>query len=362
MSTPLIRMVRISCIGFILSGVLSVSAQEEAPAGKFSISGYVDVYYVFDFSRQPSKDRVFTTMPYRHNEFNLNLGLVDARYDGERTRGRMALHTGTYAQSNYALETPTLQHIHEGYAGFRLGKSAWWIDAGVFGSHIGFEGAITMQHWTYSRSLMADYSPYYDAGVKLSGPLSAKTTATLVVMNGWQNIKETIDDKAFGTQIQTQLNDRVLLNWSTFVGNEAPNSAPSQIRIFNDWFARIRLNDKTETALVFDLGFQKRAVGGGYDNWHTAALLARIQTAPRVAIGGRVEYYIDKKGVIIASGTPNGFQTLSGSLNVDYAPANNMLWLVEGRVYRSKDRVFPGVSGAKRSSGFIATSIAILMN
>ena len=341
------------------TGGLNAYGQTSSDSSSLSVSGYVDTYYAFDFSKPPTKNRSFTTMPFRHNEFNVNLALVDFQYAGQAVHARMALQTGTYAQANYALEDAPLQNLHEAYAGFRLGKSNWWVDMGVFGSHIGMEGAITMQYWNYSRSLMADYSPYYLAGVKLSGPLSAKTTFTFLVTNGWQNIKETNNDKAFGTQLQLRPNDRVLLNWSTFVGNEAPETAPSQIRIFNDWYASVQVSEKVKAALAFDLGFQKRAVASGYDTWHTAGLLTQFRVAPTVAVGARAEYYLDKRQVIVATGTPDGFQTVSASVNLDYAPLDNVLWRVEGRVYRSKNAVFPTASGSDRSSGFIVTSIAV---
>lgn len=151
----------------------------------------------------------------------------------------------------------------------------------------------------------------------------------------------------------------MLLNWSTFVGNEAPDAAPSQIRMFNDWYASVQVSEQVKAGLAFDLGFQKRAVGNGYDTWHTAALLTQIRVAPTVVVGARAEYYLDKRQVIVATGTPNGFQTVSASVNLDYAPVDKVLWRVEGRVYRSRDRVFPTASGADRSSGFIVTSIAV---
>jgi hypothetical protein len=319
----------------------------------------IDTYYAFDFSRPPSRDRAYTTLPFRHNEFNLNLGLVDLRYDDGRVHGRLALHTGTYAQSNYALESPILQHVHETYTGVRLGKTDWWVDMGIFGSHIGFEGAVSMQQWNYSRAIMADFSPYYEAGLKLSGPLTARAAFAFVVVNGWQNIKETNEDKAVGTQLQFQPNDRVLLNWSTFLGNEMPDNVPRRMRLFNDWYGRVRFG-RVETALIFDLGLQKRPAGGGYDVWHTAALLTHTQASSRVAVGTRVEYYADKHQVIIATGpNPNGFQTFGASVNLDYAPASNLLWRIEARGFRSKDAIYPSSSGFDRANGFIVTSIAV---
>lgn len=338
-----------------IAGASGVHAQES----RFSVGGFVDGYYAFDFSRPPSRDRSFTTQPLRHNEFNINLALVDVRYDDGRVRGRLALQSGTYVEANYALETPTLQRLHEGYLGVRLGRSGWWVDMGVFGSHIGFEGAVSIDQWHYSRSLMADFSPFYEAGIKLSGPLSKSATFGFVVVNGWQNIRETNDSKAFGWQLRGEPNAAVLLNWSTFFGNEAPDDTPSRFRIFDNVYARFRLSNRLETAAVFDLGLQKRPVSGGYDTWYATALLARYTVTSAVRLGGRVEYYADGQEVIVTTALGNGFETFGASVNLDYAVAAYFLWRIEARVFHAKDAVYPSPSGFDRTSGFIATSFAM---
>src|SRR3972149_6476923 len=85
---------------------LSVVAQEQP---KTTVSGFVDVYYCYDFSRPLSRDRSFTTQPMRHNEFTLNLGMIDVKYQAVNIRGRFAFQTGTYVQSNLAAEPSLLR-------------------------------------------------------------------------------------------------------------------------------------------------------------------------------------------------------------------------------------------------------------
>jgi hypothetical protein len=79
----------------------------------------------------------------------------------------------------------------------------------------------------------------------------------------------------------------------------------------------------------------------------------------RWSIAGRVEYFYDRYGVLIPTGTPNNFQTVSGSLNVDYAPAANLLWRLEGRVFNAKDPIYPSKAGMENKDGFIGVSAAI---
>ena len=225
------------CLLFLLClNAGGVWAQDASSTSPITVGGFVDGYYAFEFTRPPSGDRSFTTQPLRHNEFNINLALIEVRYDADRAHGRFGLQAGTYVESNYGVEPAALQRLHEAYMGFRLGRSAWWVDMGLLGSHIGFEAAISKDNWAYSRSIMADFSPFFETGIRLSGPLSEKATFAVVLVNGWQNIRETNDDKAIGTQLQLQPNDGLLFNWSTFTGNEMPDSQPWQPRIFNNFF------------------------------------------------------------------------------------------------------------------------------
>lgn len=342
----------------LLAGLtVRVDALDSTLVKSLSVGGFVDFYYAYDVAKPPSRDRSFTTQPLRHNEFNLNLALIDLKYAAGRVHGRFALQTGTYVQSNYAAEPGLLQNIHEASAGFTPNGS-WWLDAGIFGSHIGCESDISRDNYTYSRTLMAEYSPYYQAGVRLSGPVSPKATLGLLVLNGWQNIRETNGDKAVGTQLQVKPNDAVLVNWSTFIGNEAPDNAATQTRIFNDFYVQARLTGGVEAFFMFDAGFQKRPTGG-YARWYSPALVMRFTASPSVRVGARVEYYADREQVVVATGTPNRFQTLGASVNLDYAVSDHFLFRTEVRGFQSKDRVYPSSKGPRKTDGFVTMSFAL---
>jgi hypothetical protein len=73
----------------------------------------------------------------------------------------------------------------------------------------------------------------------------------------------------------------------------------------------------------------------------------------------RAEYYSDRHGVLIATGTPNGFQTAGGSVNVDYLPLKNVLLRLEGRSFNSKDRIFTKSSGTSDVNSAITFALAV---
>ncbi|GAB4125683.1 MAG: hypothetical protein OHK0045_10190 [Raineya sp.] len=97
----------------------------------------------------------------------MNLGIIETTLNSENIRGHIALMIGTYSQYNLADEQELIRNIYEGNAGFKpFKKYNFGIDAGIFSSHIGFESAISKNCWTLTRSLLADNTPYYEAGIK----------------------------------------------------------------------------------------------------------------------------------------------------------------------------------------------------
>ena len=226
------------------------------PGNPFTVYGFVDAYYGYDFKHARGHERPnFIFSHNRQNEFTVNQGLIGLRYDNDQVRGEVGLHAGTYPSANYAPEDPIIRNIYQAYAGFRPFRKAW-IDAGIFSSHIGIESALSKNNWTLTRSLAAEGSPYYEAGVKFTYEVDSKLTLTALVLNGWQNIRETNQAKALGTQIQWQATDKLLINSSTFYGNEQPEGLVRRRRFFHDFYARYAASDRLSLALVFDVGKQ----------------------------------------------------------------------------------------------------------
>ena len=183
--------IRLFCISlfYILS---SMGFAQSDSLGKFTFSGYGEVYYSYDLSQPDNHERPgFLYNHKRHNEINANLFLAKAAYDSKNYRGAFALMAGNYAQYNLSAEPVSLRNIYEATAGIKLTKKAsLWLDAGIMPSHIGFESAISADCWTLSRSLVAENSPYYQSGAKLTFiSKNEKFTAVGLVLNGWQHIQ-----------------------------------------------------------------------------------------------------------------------------------------------------------------------------
>ncbi|UOG76371.1 porin [Hymenobacter tibetensis] len=340
-------------------------APAEATPNPLTFYGFVDGYYGYDFKHADTQDRPgFLYSHDRQNEFTVNNAIIGMRYDNGQVRGALGLHAGTYVAANYAAEDQVFKHIYEAYAGFRPFEKAW-LDAGIFGSHIGFESAISKDNWTLTRSLMAENSPYYEAGVRFTYEVDPKLTLTGLVLNGWQNIRENNQKKAIGTQIQWKPTDKLLINSSTFYGNEQPQDLARRRRYFHDFYASYAATDRLSLAVVFDVGKQERAERGGKDDtWHTGAAFVRYKLADKWSTTLRGEYYNANRGVIINSISPvasdQDLKIRAASLNLDYAPISNVVVRIEGRGFRSPQPFLTDRNDQPTDNyGNITSSIAI---
>ncbi len=327
---------------------------------EITFGGFVDSYYAFDFN-EPSGDRGYTTQALRQNEFNINLAYLDVKIQKERVHGRMALQAGTSVYANYSGESrygtgsqlaDLVRHIQEAYGGYQVAKDLW-IDAGIFFSHIGSEGFISKDNWNYTRSLSADYSPYYQAGVRATYQISPQWSAQLHILNGWQNIIDNNSDKSLGTQISFAPSETFSITHNSLVGRE------SQLRILSDLIVKAQLSKRFGLCLTSDFGLQKRPDRSDYSQWFSETLTAKAALADSLSLGGRVEYFHDRDQVIVTSSTPSGFQTFGASLNLDWEPEAGVVFRKEVRTLVSKDSVFVGRGGAKTSSTFFVTSLAL---
>jgi hypothetical protein len=328
--------------------------------GGITVDAVVDGYYAYDVTEPPDRIRPFATQVSRHDEFNLNLALVRAQRTEERLRASFGLATGTYVEANYAAEPDLLKNIFEAYAGVNLGGDTW-LDLGVFPSHIGFEYAISTLNPTYTRSLMAEYSPYYETGARLTVQPDERFTVAVVVVNGWQIIRETNDAKSFGAQLVYKPTDRLVLNYSNYVGDEAPDVGPgdpdSQIRFFHDFYAQFTLSEEATVTAGFDVGTQERP--GEDATWYGGALVGSVALAPRWALGARVELFSDPDQAVVSTGTVHGFEVFGGSLNLDYKPIERTWVRLEGRVQSAQEEIFPSNDGLDKTNALVVSSIAV---
>jgi hypothetical protein len=317
-------------------------------------SAYIDVYYQYDFNRPLKNERpVFLYNYKRNNEIAVNLGLLKASYTNRKVALNIGLMFGDYANYNLAAEPFLYRHIYEANITYNL-DSETNVQVGIMPSHIGFETAISKDNWNVSRSLLAENSPYFETGIKFTRKFSPKLSAAVLVLNGWQNIRENNSNKALGSQIEYIFTDKLSVNSSSFLGNEKPDSA-KQYRFFHDLYILYKITGKLKTALIFDFGIEQKLKQRQYNNWLGTCFLAQYAINSKINAALRAEYYLDKNNIIIPSINNHGFNATGYAFNFDYILSDNLIWRIENRYLHSKNAVFE-----KRSVIFSKNNYSIL--
>lgn len=337
----------------------AASAIELAPG--VEVSSYLEAYFSGDPARPTDNTRQGPFYNFsRSNEVAVNLALVQLAFDRPGVRSRVGVMAGTYPQANLAAEPEGLRNIYEASLGVKLTDTHdIWLDAGIMPSHIGFESAVGADNWTLTRGIAAENSPYYMGGAKLgwTGP-DGRWSAAAVLINGWQRMvrPDGVTLPSWGTQVTWTPAERIKVNWSTFSGYERPG----RLRNFSNFFAQMPVGDRWDLTAGFDIGRESRASGERAGRWFSPALVARYRIDERSALGVRVERYSDPDGVIVSTGTPDGFDAVGASVNYDRQLREGVLWRVELRQVRNRAPIFLGADRMpSRNNLFVTTSLSV---
>ncbi len=342
---------------FILSFGFSAFAQDKSEL-KTTFSGFVETYYSYDFNQPITDSKLPFMYNYnRHNEFNINIGLLRAKVEYDNAYAIVSLQSGTYIDDNYANEK--IKYLNEAYIGLYLDSSKKQsIELGILPSYIGFESATTASNLTLTRSLLADNSPYFMTGIKYSYKPSEKWNFAALLTNGWQRINKPQKEvlPSFGTQVVYKSNANSTLNWSTFIGKEF-NGLDFTMRYFSNLYYDQKWNDKWRTIVGFDYGIQDfSSTDNQKATWLSPVIMAQYSIHSKWQTAFRTEYYQDEKNIIIAGN--EAFKTLGFSLNLDYLPNSKVKLRTEARYLQSQENTFVKNDLPTDNNFFVTTSLS----
>ncbi|MGY6742246.1 MAG: porin [Cecembia sp.] len=329
---------------------------QEEEKGKFTFSAYLEAYYSYDFNQPDDQNRPdFLYNFARHNEFSFNLAWVKAAYEADGIRANLALMAGTYAQFNLANEPTWAQFVNEASLGVRL-HDKLWLDVGIMPSHIGFESWIGADGWHLSRSLLAENSPYFLTGARLTYALRDNLDLVLWVTNGWQNVQRV--DRSRGVGIGLGVNHRPLdgleINYANYFGNEGLDPV-RLLRFFNNFYTQYQTG---AWGITFgaDYGFQETFFGNP-NQWYGLTLSLRRELWDKFFLAGRAEHYSDPKGIILN----RGLEVSGISCNFDYQYNPATLFRIEARQFISPTAAF-SLPGGKFSKGNTAITASFSLS
>lgn len=313
---------------------ISISAHAQDDLSKnWSFSGFLDVYYQYDFNKGPTGNSLFgRQFDVANNSFTLaNLQFNAVRKTSETSpwgftlnfsAGKNAdiLNAGEPAGPNSAFKN--IQQAYVTYAS----PAGYTVEFGKFLTWIGYEGVASQDQDNYSRSFLFFFAqPVYHVGLRASrsfGPLNA----SVYLVNGWNEAEDSNAGKSYGASASTTFGKTfVALNY--YGGNEGSSringffAAPAGQTNVNllDLVVVHQLTDKFKLALNADYASAKGLdAGDPGGKFYGAAVYAKYALSDKTAIGLRYDSVKDPDG--LRSGNAGaGFSSLTGTFdyNVD---------------------------------------------
>lgn len=325
---------------------------------KLSFNAYADFGYVVGPQRKHTfydyitKDTVtqfgrrdFTSYPLYANQFSLSYAYVQAQYEIEnKLRFRMAFHTGHIVDALYVEETPSTKIIRELSMYYHF-NNKWAVEAGIFPSYFGAEIVLNKENLHATRAYIADFTPDYEAGVRLHYKANSFNTISAMVLNGWQVIKETNTTKAFALCWSLNKPGKIVGYWNLYFGDEQSlNVDYTLFRHYQNIYYRIWLGKKILILPVLDVMVERKPPNekAGWNKIIAPAFSIRYGINKYFGVAGRWEHIYDKDNIIpeLYTGSPNGWQSNSATLTFEYLPIPQLTFRIEGRYGVNKDAVF----------------------
>ncbi len=312
------------------------------PQKKYKYYDYITREIVEDFGR-----RDYTSYPLYANQFSLAYAYVQGQYEiAEKLRVRFSLHAGHIVESLYNEEKKSLQLIREA-ALYYYFIPQLAVEAGIFPSYYGAEIVLNKENLHATRAYIADFTPDYEAGLRLHYHFRKDMVLRLQVLNGWQEIRDQNGRKAYGLVFSINRPYKIVGDWNMYWGNEAPAGEKVPVfRHYQNLYYRIWLGKRWLIFPMFDFIVQTNTPGsntpGKFQYVVSPAFSVRYGITDRVGVALRYDYLYDKADVVpeLKTGTPNGWQSHSGTATLEWLPLPQLTMRLEGRYGTNKDAVF----------------------
>jgi hypothetical protein len=204
----------------------------------------VDTYYGWAGNR-PADHTVFpTTTAPRHNEINLNLGLLGVELtEREGIFGKLVFQGGNYVDTIFGPDPTVNRGAYNSLAGLRNIQQAWAgqrfpvlsglnIVMGLFPAYIGIDSYLPQENWNYSHNLCSDFTPYYLQGVMAQLYPRPDLKTELWLVNGWQTLGKVGEGFGAGYSVAWRPNNDLSLTHNVLGGQLGDD--PTRQRLFMD--------------------------------------------------------------------------------------------------------------------------------
>ncbi|MBD2723647.1 outer membrane beta-barrel protein [Hymenobacter armeniacus] len=365
-------------------------------AGETVLTGTVllDSYFNYNFARPLDHTQTISATTGRAQEFSLNLASAGIETTYKNVIGRLWVQTGSMLHVVQETDgsvlrgrntgTGNLKFIREAAAGYHFNKAYGLnVELGIFMSYIGLESYVMQENWSYQRSLVCDFTPFYFQGARVQFYPSRRLKTELWLMNGWQTYNSFNRRPAVGQSTYFRPSENLQVAANFYYGNDsrpAPDSAaigarayPNVVRFHHDHSVVARYYHKPRTGSLrgitqaaFSLnnhyGFQSGDGLRARDNFMLGSSLAhRLWFAQNtLAFTTRVGFVKNPSRYLSFSPSAVGFTDADASrltakeatLTLDFMPSDFVTFRAEYLHRSANVPYFAGPGGTTSPSGY----------
>ena len=173
------------------------------------------------------------------------------------------------------------------------------ITAGLFNSLIGYESFYAKDNFTYTRSYLSDYSPYFMFGVSAQYQINEAVKSAFYVINRYNYLSYPNNLPSYGAQLVWLASSSLTLKQNVYYGPDQSNTDLRYWRFFSN--SNIQWQHTNVTfALVYDIGMEREIpqAGGHRTFWTGSAIYTHWQVTNAWGLAVRPELYYDPSGTM----------------------------------------------------------------
>lgn len=194
---------------------MSPTLAQNDTTGFIKLSSYVNPY--FDFIPEGVDGyKEFSGPDPQSGAVGLDIAQLGVEMEWKGVRSKVTLQAGDIP---LAVWDPNFRYLQEAYAGFRIAPK-WWVDAGLFLTHIGGEGLTPQGQMFLTNAIVSFHEPYFQAGVRLSWAASDKFAAEAWLLNGYATIEDHNNSMAGGWKFNLTPSTDWTIWYSGYAGDE----------------------------------------------------------------------------------------------------------------------------------------------
>jgi hypothetical protein len=287
---------------------LSPIPDKAVPSSGWRYGAYLDIGGIVNFNVPENGLWRSRTTASRHNQAAPNMVLAYVRKDvSEASRWGMELGAqGGYDSVDFAFlqgeskvgGADVLRHLHRANASYLAPVgNGLTVTAGLFNSLMGYESLYAKDNANYTRSWIADNTPYMMFGVNAAYPVNDRLMVTTFVINRYYHLAYTVAQPSYGGKWSYALTPRLTAMQTLYWGPDQTDASLEFWRLYGNHILEWK-GDEVTVAASYDVGTENIADQPGSPRAFVMGgnVMVRWHVAGPWSVALRPEFYWDRNG------------------------------------------------------------------